>query len=86
MPTTTPVRKKGAGFSLRPAAFHSLVQSLGLDNDQALGDAMGLDKVSVWRVRTGRHNPGAEFVSKFLALRPDLRFEDAFSCWRRDDA
>jgi hypothetical protein len=40
---------------------------------------IGVDKTMLWRVRTGRSNPGVEFIAKFLLAFPGMKFEDVFS-------
>lgn len=84
MPTSLS-RKKSAGFVLLEDRFRTLTRGMGLVTDEDIADALGLNRVSVWRVRTGHSYPGDAFVARFLRAAQErsreVRFEDVFNYW-----
>lgn len=47
-------------------------------NDMAFAANIGIDKTMLWRIKTGRNNPGHEFIAKFLTAYPNIKFEEIF--------
>lgn len=47
-------------------------------SDMAFAAKIGIDKTMLWRIKTGRNNPGQEFIAKFLTAYPNMKFEDVF--------
>ncbi len=47
-------------------------------SNKAFSDALGLDYSHLWRVKTGRTNPGEEFIAKILGAFPKKKFDDLF--------
>ncbi|MBE3588136.1 MAG: helix-turn-helix transcriptional regulator [Thermoanaerobacteraceae bacterium] len=56
----------------------SEIQSRENLNDMAFAAKIGIDKTMLWRIKTGRNNPGHEFIAKFLIAYPNVKFEDIF--------
>lgn len=47
-------------------------------SEVALAAKINIDTSMLWRVKTGRNNPGHEFIAKVLYAFPELKFEDLF--------
>ena len=50
----------------------------GLVDEGAVAAAFGLNRLTVWRVRTGRLSPGPRFIGGALHAWRGMRFEDLF--------
>ena len=47
-------------------------------SNKAFAEALGLDYSHLWRVKTGRTNPGEDFIAKVLNAFPRKKFDDMF--------
>jgi hypothetical protein len=50
----------------------------GVVDDKAVAAAFGLNRLTVWRVRTDRLSPGPRFIGGALKAWRGMRFEDLF--------
>lgn len=66
-----------AGIGVRLEVLNTL-QSLYKLSNGAMALKIGVDKTMLWRIKTGRSNPGVEFIAKFLKAFPEMKFEDVF--------
>jgi hypothetical protein len=65
-------------LSLDLAAFRRACDRYGHDDDGKVAQAFGVNRLTVWRVRTGRMSPGPRFVGGALRAWRGMRFEDLF--------
>ncbi len=47
-------------------------------SNKAFAEALGLDYTHLWRVKSGRTNPGEDFIAKVLNAFPRKKFDDLF--------
>jgi transcriptional regulator with XRE-family HTH domain len=57
---------------------------LDLPTDEHVADALGLSRVTVWRVRTGQTAPGMRFIARVLNLMRGAQFEELFEVYMED--
>jgi hypothetical protein len=72
---------------LKLSEYQKLAQPLGWDSDEKAAAAIGVDTTTVWRVRTGRTDPGQRFIAGLLAVAHThgWAFEDLFELVPDDD-
>ncbi|MFD7653939.1 transcriptional regulator [Actinosynnema sp. NPDC059797] len=63
---------------LRTEKFGRVVELAGFRSDYALARAMGLNRSTVTRVRTGQLQPGRAFISGALKALVPMEFDDLF--------
>jgi DNA-binding XRE family transcriptional regulator len=71
-------RSNVASIRVKIKVLNNIQERLKLNNSQ-MAQRIGVDKTMLWRVKTGRSNPGTEFIAKFLLAFPEVKFEDIFS-------
>lgn len=54
------------------------IQSKHKLNDKQMAEKIGIDYTGLWRIKTGRNNPGEVFVGKILSAFPETTFEEIF--------
>lgn len=64
--------------SLRKDVFGRAAELAGFRSDYALARAMGVNRSTVARVRSGVLRPGARFISGALTALEPMEFEDLF--------
>lgn len=63
---------------LNTVAYHQTCKATGLKGDVAVAAAFGLDRLSVWRVRTGRMSPGAHYIGGLMRAWPHMDPREMF--------
>ncbi|MFD1146097.1 transcriptional regulator [Saccharothrix hoggarensis] len=63
---------------LRAEKFERVMQLAGFRSDYALARAMGVNRSTVARVRSGEMRPGRAFISGALKALDPMEFEDLF--------
>ncbi|GAA1265768.1 hypothetical protein GCM10009634_06360 [Saccharothrix xinjiangensis] len=76
--TTVPVEPKPYTVRLRAETFAKAAQLAGFSSDYRLPGAMGLNRSTVTRVRSGALQPGPAFIGGALTALAPMRFEDLF--------
>ncbi|MBB4962838.1 transcriptional regulator [Saccharothrix violaceirubra] len=72
----------GYTIRLRTIPFAKAMLLAGFRSDYVLSKAMGVNRTTVTRVRTGELNPGAAFVAGALTALSPLDFDDLFEIVR----
>lgn len=77
MPATqaTPARATDATLRLDFAAIDLWAAKSGVTGDTAIGRLIGMDRITVWRYRTGRQAPGLDAALR-IAAALGVRVED----------
>ncbi|RJX17732.1 MAG: hypothetical protein C4570_07705 [Ammonifex sp.] len=66
-----------ASIRVKIKVLNTIQSRFELNNSQ-MAVKIGVDKTMLWRIKTERNNPGAEFIAKFLLAFPEMKFEDVF--------
>lgn len=75
---TRTVSPPTSDLTLDLQAFQRACQRFDLADDGAVATAFGLNRLTIWRVRTGRMSPGPRFIGGALRALRGVRFEDIF--------
>lgn len=78
MPETQVNRVSTADLALDLPAFTRECERLNLTSDSKVAAAFGVDRLTVWRVRTGQMGAGGRFIGGALRALRGVRFEDLF--------
>lgn len=76
-------RSPDVGFVLIREGFDRHARRLELDTRLAQAKALGVDRISLWRVLNGEAKPGMRFMAKAMLLFRAARFEELFEPWER---
>jgi hypothetical protein len=50
-----------------------------LHTDGEIAEALGVHRITVWRILTEQNPPGESFIAAAIARLPDTRFDDVFA-------
>jgi DNA-binding XRE family transcriptional regulator len=70
---------------LKKDIFKNLQESCGKQEDTSMAEFLGVSRSTVWRIRTGKMQPGPDFIAAVLNKFPEKRFEDVFFCQNNCD-
>lgn len=57
---------------------------LGIFGDEAIGTRVGVAATTIYRARTGAHEPSSRLIAAVLLAFPELRFADVFEVTMQD--
>jgi hypothetical protein len=78
------LRKTGPRIRLIESGWNRYCRRLELPTDEDAAYALGMSRVTVWRIRTGQTAPGMSFIAKVLNLMRGAQFEELFEVYLED--